>query len=593
MIFPSEDIMTKYKLFWQYPVITEETFYKQNKNNENYIGLPWATIIDKRYNLNIILNLLKPYLIHFFNNNNSNNNTKEYYTCCQHIHFRQLLVLFKILNIKTVYSPHKIINEDILNEINIKACPLYPANIEDTRRNKLFQNIDFLSIKRKYVYSFQGAYDKQCYLTDIRDQIFKMKHPENCYIKNIGLWHYNNIVYTTKQNNDKELNETQQHINNMNEYNQLLLDSEFSLCPSGSGPNSIRLWECLAIGTIPIVLADTLELPSHELWEDAIIRIKEKDLNILPDLLLTYSETKKLEMRQNCIKLYTYFKDNYKNTKPKHIVIFSNCHGERYINIIKRDTNILHLFNINYIVSFMQLNNFEHYKNSFCNADILIINNIKNYNDYTIHNLKKYLKKECLLIIIPFVRFEGYWLPEKIKQLHYINENAVSFFPDIDINLIDDYLIYKLENKDSVLNYFTNCLKKLKDIENECDIKFYDFFIENHKKYPFFRDNYHPTSNMLEYIGKQIINIIKSKFEINYKDNNYTLKTDIYEYGHYKPIINSVKDILELEYNLDTIFICNRYNYLYTILNNELEKKLTIIDLNDMKIKLFNNYKNT
>ena len=41
-----------------------------------------------------------------------------------------------------------------------------------------------------------------------------MKHPENCYIKNIGLWHYNNIVYTNKQNNDKELNETQQHINN-------------------------------------------------------------------------------------------------------------------------------------------------------------------------------------------------------------------------------------------------------------------------------------------------------------------------------------------------------------------------------------------
>jgi glycosyltransferase involved in cell wall biosynthesis len=303
MVFPTETLINNYKLFWQYPVITEETFYNQNKNDEHYIGFPWATIIDKRYDLTIILKIIRPYI----------NSSSTYYTCCQHIHFRQLLVLFKVLNIKTVYSPHKVIDEDILNDITIKACPLYAANIEDQHRNQLFQTIDFLTVKRKYVYSFQGAYDKQCYLTDIRDQIFKMKHPEHCYIKNIGYWHYNTIVYSNKQNKDKELNETHQHIHNQNEYNQLLLDSEFSLCPSGSGPNSIRLWECLAIGTIPILLADTLDLPIHELWDDAIIRIKEKDLNTLPDLLSTLSESKKLEMRQNCIKLYTYFKDNYKN----------------------------------------------------------------------------------------------------------------------------------------------------------------------------------------------------------------------------------------------------------------------------------------
>lgn len=581
-LFPTETLNKNYKLFWQYPVITEETFYNQNKNDENYIGLPWATIIDKRYDLNVILKIIKPYI----------NINKNYYTCCQHIYFRNLIELFKLLNIKTIYSPHKIINEDKINEIFIKPCPLYAANIEDIHRNQLFQNIDVLTIHRNYLYSFQGAYDKQCYLTDIREKIFTMKHPENCYIKNIGLWHYNNIVYTHKQNNNKELNENNTHINNTNEYNKLLLESRFSLCPSGSGPNSIRLWESLAIGSIPILLADTLDLPSHELWEHAILRVKESDLHKLPELLSTISEEKEKEMRANCIKLYSYYRNNYKNNKKNNMVIFSNCHGERYINMMKRDTNILHLFNINYIVSFMQLNNFEHYKNEFCNADILIINNIKNYNDYTIKNLKQYIKPECLLIIIPFVRFEGYWLPEKIKQLHYIKENAVSFFPDININLINEYLTYKIENKNIVFNYFHHCLNKLKQIENECDILFYDYFIENHKKYPFFRDNYHPTSNMLEYIGKQIINKINDKYNIEYKDNNYILKTDIYEYGHYKPIINSVKDILELEYDLDKVFICNRYNYIYTILNHEDNEnnKQYIKDLDDMKIKLFNKY---
>ena len=52
-----EEIIKKYKLFWQYPVITEKTFYEQNKDNNCYIGFPWATIIDKRYNLNIILKI--------------------------------------------------------------------------------------------------------------------------------------------------------------------------------------------------------------------------------------------------------------------------------------------------------------------------------------------------------------------------------------------------------------------------------------------------------------------------------------------------------------------------------------------------------
>ena len=37
-----------FNLFWQYPVITEKTFYEQNKYNFNYLGLPWATIIDKK-----------------------------------------------------------------------------------------------------------------------------------------------------------------------------------------------------------------------------------------------------------------------------------------------------------------------------------------------------------------------------------------------------------------------------------------------------------------------------------------------------------------------------------------------------------------
>ena len=44
-----------YDIFWQYPVITEKTFFNQNKNNEQFYGFPWATVHDKKYSFNIIL----------------------------------------------------------------------------------------------------------------------------------------------------------------------------------------------------------------------------------------------------------------------------------------------------------------------------------------------------------------------------------------------------------------------------------------------------------------------------------------------------------------------------------------------------------
>jgi hypothetical protein len=574
-MFNTEEILNKYKLFWQYPVITEKTFYLQNKNNEKYLGLPWATIIDKRYNLNTIYNLMKPYI----------KQNIQYYTCCQHISFRNLIPLFKEMGIHTVYTPHKILSEDKLSDIQLRPCPLYAVNVEDSNRNSIFLNCDPLNYTRKFLYSFQGAYNPNWYLTDIRKRIFEMKHPENCYVNYIGNWHFDNVVYNKLQNNDYKLNESDTDKERTIKYNKLLLNSRYSLCPSGSGPNSIRFWESLAIGSIPVLLADTLELPSHELWDKSIVRIHENKLEELPTILSNISEEKEREMRENCMKLYEYYKNNYNNKKQKNMVVFSNCHGERYINIFKRDTNIHNIFNINYIVSYQQLDNFSNFKDDFIKADVLIINNIKQYNDYTLTNLKKILKPSCMIIVIPFVRFEGYWMPEQYKQLNYVSSNAVSFFPNINKNNIREYLTSNI-NSIEFTNYFNVCLSKLKQIDKESDIRFYNFFIENHSKFPFFRDNYHPTMNMLEYIATQIIEKICQQNDIVYNKSNFKLKKELFEWGHYKPIKNDVKNKLNLEYDLDKIFLCSRDEYLNKIIDNE-EFKTKIIDLDDLRKKYF------
>ena len=300
-----EECIEKIKLFWQYPVITEKTFYKQNKSIKNYVAIPWATIIDSKYNLQIIYNLIKPYV-----------KTKDNFTCCQHISFRLLMGLFKVLNITKVYSPHKIIGEDEINGIKIMPCPLYAVNIEDKTRNILFKNLTpeyYINNDRPYLYSFQGAYHPKWYLTNIRKRIFEMKHSKNTYIKYIGNWHFENIVYNKKQNKKGELNITQSHQIQKEEYNNLLLKSRYVLCPSGSGPNSIRFWECLAIGAIPIVLADTLDLPNHPLWKEAILRVRESELENIPNILKKINISNEKKMREKCIIIYNHFKNNYRN----------------------------------------------------------------------------------------------------------------------------------------------------------------------------------------------------------------------------------------------------------------------------------------
>jgi len=304
-------------IFWQYPVITEKRFYDQNRTFSNYIGFPWATIIDKNVNINEVAKYVAQFL----------KKDIEYYTCCQHIRFRELIPLFKFLGIKSVYTPHKCLGEDVIEDILLHPCPLYAVNFEDSSKNEQFLETDLINKDRGLLFSFIGGLQPG-YLTDIRDKIFKLPKIENTYVENTGGWHFNEIVYTEKQNNKKAYNVSDHHRNNTEKYNSVLLNSKFSLCPSGTGPNSIRFWESLACGSIPVLLADTLELPKHDLWGKAIVRIKEKDCEKVHQILSSITEQEQASMRKNCLKIYNDLKDNYANEEKKTIVHY--CCGTYY-----------------------------------------------------------------------------------------------------------------------------------------------------------------------------------------------------------------------------------------------------------------------
>lgn len=334
-MFDTEKLLNTTGLFWQYPVITEKEFYNQNKNDPYYMGIPWATIIDKRVNINKLFKIIIPYLKH-----------KKYYTCCQHIYFRKLIPLFKVLGITHVYTPHKIKGEDQIYGIILIPSPLYAVNIEDQRKNKDFLEVNFIEKERTFLYSFMGGYQRE-YLTDIRKKIFTLKGKDkNTCIINTGGWHFNNVVYSSKQNKEKELNIDKDHIDKTHNYNQLLLNSRYSLCPSGSGPNSIRFWESLAVGSIPVLLADTLELPYNIKWEEAIVIIKESDIFKINSILGEISIEKEHSMRQKCIEIYQSLKANYKNKRAREIVHYccNSYQNNKYGGVERYDHQISIVF---------------------------------------------------------------------------------------------------------------------------------------------------------------------------------------------------------------------------------------------------------
>ena len=278
----TSEFINKYKLFWQYPAKTEWAFYEQNKNNDNFIGIPWATIHDKRYNLQIIYKLLYDYI----------DTSKYYYTCCQHIAYKKFIPLWKSLNINIVFISHKQKDVDMIDNIRFIPIPLYAVNVETSEFNGSFTNIDFVNYEKTLLYSFVGGYQPRDYMSNIREKIFNMKHPDNVDVINTGIWHLNDLVFSKSQNFNGDISKPKDFDYKTNYYNSILLKSKFTLCPSGSGPNSIRFWEALAVGSIPILLSDTLELPFHELWDKAIIRIPEKHVEQLYDKICLLEKSK-------------------------------------------------------------------------------------------------------------------------------------------------------------------------------------------------------------------------------------------------------------------------------------------------------------
>jgi hypothetical protein len=282
--------------FWQYPCRTEQDAFARHQRIDapafgsrvvhTYLGLPWATWIDSKQ---FPVQLLKAFGDRF-------RSVRAYladsgfdfqvHTVCQHIDWKlsKCIKHFERADVNQLWIAHKHKGWDREGQLHLRAWPLFAVNLLDSAR---CEGLEVWPMEQKRVFaSFKGAHMEN-YMSDIRLRLRDLACLEGYEIEVTDLWHFHEFVFDYQIGGLEEKREVAKH-RDIVEYNELLTQTQFSLCPAGSGPNTLRLWESLGIGSIPVVLSDRYEFPDlgregipAAAWHQAVIHHPEAGLEDL------------------------------------------------------------------------------------------------------------------------------------------------------------------------------------------------------------------------------------------------------------------------------------------------------------------------
>jgi hypothetical protein len=161
------------------------------------------------------------------------------------------------------------------------------VNVEDPeRRTGLSFGTDPKS--KSLLASFVGAHTG-AHLSNVRLRLRQLEDQPGFHVRVNDKWHFEDVVYQ-HQVEGVPLDSTYRIDDSVTRYNRILSDSVFSLCPSGAGPNSLRLWESLAVGSVPVLLGEPVELPRGGTlppidWDAIVLRVPDEQIDQLPALL--------------------------------------------------------------------------------------------------------------------------------------------------------------------------------------------------------------------------------------------------------------------------------------------------------------------
>lgn len=247
---------------WQRPNATEAYAAEQLAGAEGYLAYPWASWIDLARDRPPPQAPLAAGAIN-----------EPLATVGQHIEMLHHAALLRRCGVTDLFWSHATTGLHHHQGLRIHPFPLYPVRCASHPAPA--GGIPLA--ERRWLYSFQGVYRPELYLTPVRQWILALPRRSDALLESRREWHFEQQVYREQVHGEPVDAGRHAELNaEASSYAEALQQSVFALCPSGSGPNSIRLWEALGYGAIPVIFADTLSLPGDpDLWGQAVLVVPE------------------------------------------------------------------------------------------------------------------------------------------------------------------------------------------------------------------------------------------------------------------------------------------------------------------------------
>jgi hypothetical protein len=149
--------------------------------------------------------------------------------------------------------------------------------------------------QRDVLGSFMGSFDTH-WTRSALSHVLSSEALPNFVIVDTGQWYYESPDQTRKD-----------------AYVKLLSTSQFTLCPRGTGPSTIRIWEVMASGSIPVVISDSLVMPDIVIpWSDIAVFVPEWMVFLIPEILASYTDKQVKSMSDRCQEAFYEYCSNDK-----------------------------------------------------------------------------------------------------------------------------------------------------------------------------------------------------------------------------------------------------------------------------------------
>jgi len=291
-------------LFWQYPCITEGAAHarhaalpaaaRMGDEAHVYLGLPWATWIDLEHK-QAASPAQKAQIRHeqagvvqrlgAWRAAQPAAGRLRVHTVCQHILWPRMLPFWREAGVTDLWLSHHPGRAPVeASGLRLHPWALYAVNVEDRTRSAGIR-VDLPQAERPWLASFIGAHADH-YVSDVRPRLRALAGEPGFCVELTEGWHFEEVVYR-EQVGGETVRPTAAKVAAMLHYNRTLSRSVFALCPAGAGPNTLRLWEAMAVGAIPVLLGPKPVLPAGGSlppidWDAIVLAVDDADLSTLP-----------------------------------------------------------------------------------------------------------------------------------------------------------------------------------------------------------------------------------------------------------------------------------------------------------------------